>query len=150
MSRSPRIGELSIRRSELKSAGRFREAIPLQLEIIDLLERDGASSNDLANAHNMASVLFLNDQRYDEAERHARRVLSLRTGDSVKDHEACGAYHLVMARILASRFEFGEAAVFGEKAILEYSRFHNPPDEFLSFVIAEVEKMKNHTWAAET
>jgi len=147
MSRNPRIGELSLRRSELKSAGRFREAIPLQLEIIELLELEGSPSKDLANAHNMASVFFLNDQRYADAERHARRALSLHTGDSAKDHEASGAYHLVMARILASRFEYGEAAVFGEKAILEYSRFHNPSDEFLSSVTAEVEKIKNHTWA---
>ena len=149
MSHNPRLNQLRSRRSELKHAGRFREAIPLQIQIIDLLETEGAAANELATAHNMASVLFLRSKLYSDAEEHARRALSLHTGDSTKDHEAYGAYNLVMAQILASRFEYEDAAVFGEKAIEEYARFHNPPDEFLSCVVAQVERMRNHTWSPD-
>lgn len=145
---SPYLNKLSLRRSELKDAGRFRDAIPLQIQIIDLLEAEGAPDKQLAGAHNMASVLFLRSKLYDDAEQHARRALSLHTGDSAKDHEACGAYHLVLAQILASRFEYEDATAYGEMAIAEYSRFHDPPDEFLSRVVAEVERMRNHTWSA--
>src|SRR5580765_4162480 len=121
---SPRLGQLCSRRSELKSAGRIREAIPLQIQIIDLLEAEGAPDNQLAGAHNMASVLFLRSKLYSDAEEHARRALSLHKGDSTKDHEAYGAYNLVLAQILASRFQYEDAATFGERAIEEYARFH--------------------------
>lgn len=146
---NPRLSQLCFRRSELKGAGRFREAIPLQIQIIDLLEAENAPDNQLAGAHNMASVLFLRSKLYSAAEKHARRALSLHKGDSTKDHEAYGAYNLVLAQILASRFEYEDAAAFGERAIEEYARFHNPPDEFLSSVVAQVERIKNRTWSPE-
>jgi hypothetical protein len=149
MSKNPRLNELGLRRSQLKHARRFQEATLLQVQIIELLEAESATDKELATAHNMASFLFLCCKQYSDAERHARLALSLHAGDSLKDHEACGAYSFVMARILASRFEFEEAVVFGERSIAEYSHFHNPPDEFLSRLVAEVERMKNHTWSLE-
>lgn len=42
----------------LKDAGRFREAIPFQVEIIEILEAEDSPGNNLPNAHNMASVLY--------------------------------------------------------------------------------------------
>jgi hypothetical protein len=149
MSRDSRLNELCLRRSELKHAKRFQEAMLLQVQIIELLEAEGVPKNELAVAHNMASVLCLGCKSYSDAELHARRALSLHEGNSLKDHEARGAYNLVMARILASRFEFQDAVPFGETSIAEYSHFHNPPDEFLSQIVAEVERIKNHTWSPE-
>ena len=146
MSTNPRIGELSARRSELRSAGRFREAIPLQLELIELLESEKAPADRLAMAHNMASVLYLRAKLGSCAEWHARRALEIPTGDSVKDHEARGTYYLVLAQIVATRCDFEAAHPFGEKAIAEFARFHNPPDEFLARVIGEVQSMKDRTW----
>jgi hypothetical protein len=149
MSRNPRIGELMQKRSALKDAGHFREAIPLQLEIIDLLQAEGVDHARLASAHNMASVLYLGAKLYSSAEWHGRQAIAMRAGDdSAKGHEAFGAYYLVMARILASRYEFEEAARFGQSAVVEYSRWHTPLDEFLSGVIQEVESIKNRTWSA--
>lgn len=146
MSSSPRLRDLLFQRSELKGAGRFREAIPFQLEIIELLEAERTTQNQLAGAHNMASVLYLRSKLYSSAEWHARRALALHVGDSVKDHEAFGTYNLVLAQILACRFEFDEAADYGQKAIAEFSIFHSPSDEFLERVLAEVESMRNKTW----
>lgn len=146
MSHDQRMSELSLKRSLLKSEGRFREAIPYQLEIIELMMEQNPAIEQLANAHNMASVLYLGAKLYASAEWHGRKALALRTDDSAKAHEARGAYNLVMARILASRFEFEEAAVFGQKAIEEYSHWHNPPDEFLRTISAEMDAIKNRTW----
>lgn len=149
MTKNPRIGELSARRSELRRAGRFREAIPLQLELIELLESEKVSPDRLAMAHNMASVLYLRAKLISCAEWHARRALAMNTGDSAKDHEARGTYHLVLAQIVASRCDFEEAHRLGEKALTEFARFHNPPDDFLSRVICEVQSMKDRTWVLE-
>lgn len=148
MNRNPRIGELSLKRSLLKSAGQFREEIPLQLELMELLQEEGAARDYLAGAHNMASVLYLGSKLYSSAEWHAQQALAFHDDDSAKGHEALGAYNLVMARILACRYEFEDAARFGESAIKEYSRCHTRLDEFLGSVIAEIESMKNRTWSA--
>jgi len=148
MNRNPRIGELLAQRSLLKGAGQFREAIPLQLEIIELLKEEGAASDCLAGAHNMASVLYLRSKLYSSAEWHGRQALALRCGDSAKDHEALGAYNHVMAQILANRYEFEEASRFGQAAIDEYAHWHTPPDDFLTAIIREVESMMNRTWTA--
>lgn len=146
MSRNPRIGELSAKRSLLKGAGQFREAIPLQLEIIELLDEEKADRDRLAMAHNMASVLYLRSKLYSSAEWHGRQALAFHSDQSAKGHEALGAYNHVMAQILASRYEFEEAACFGDAAISEYSHWHTPPDDFLSGIVREVEAMKNRTW----
>jgi hypothetical protein len=138
-----------MKRSLLKDAGHYHEAIPLQLEIIELLQAEGVDQARLASAHNMASVLYLRAKLYSSAEWHGRQAIAMRAGDdSPKGHEAFGAYYLVMARIFASRYEFEEAARFGQSAVEEYSRWHTPPDEFLSGVVQEVELIKNHTWSA--
>jgi len=147
MSRNPRIGELSAKRSLLKDAGQFHEAIPLQLEIIELLQEEDPDPDRLANAHNMASVLYLRAKLYSSAEWHGRQALALKAdGDSAKDHEALGAFNLVMARILASRSEIEAATDFGQSAISEYSHWHTPADDFLLSIIDEVQSIKDSTW----
>jgi ATP/maltotriose-dependent transcriptional regulator MalT len=99
-------------------------------------------------AHNMASILYLHTKLYSSAEWHARRALELGTKKSEKGHESRGAYNRVMAQILACRYEFDEAARFGQAAITEYSFWHTPTDDFLAALIVEVEAMKNRTWTA--
>jgi hypothetical protein len=109
--------------------------------------RGAGDRHDLASAHNMASVLYLRVKLYSTAEWHARQALAMHADDSAKGHEAFGAFNLIMARILASRFEFDAAVEFGRKAIAEYARWHDPPDDFLNHVSDEVEAMRDHTWA---
>jgi hypothetical protein len=148
MSRGPRIGQLKTKRSELKSAGQFSSAIPLQLEIILMLQKDVTEGRELANAHNMASVLYYGAKMYSGAERHARQALALHSDESDKGHETLATYNFMMARILACWHEFEEATRFGELAISEFSHWHTLPDEFFSRVIAEVEAIRNRTWTA--
>jgi hypothetical protein len=148
MNHNSRIGELSMKRSLLKGAGRFRDAIPLQLEIIELLVEEKAGRNGLAMAHNMASVLYLRTKLYSTAEWHGRQALTFHSDHSAKGHEALGAYNRVMAQILACQYKFEEASRFGLTAIAEYSHWHTPPDDLLSGLIHEVEAMKNRTWTA--
>ena len=148
MIRNPRLRELLGKRSILKGEGLFREAIPLQLEIIELLQEEDANRCRLALAHNMASVLYLRSKLYSSAEWHGRQALALHFDDSVKGHQTRGSLNRNMAQILACGFEFEEAARFGQIAIEEYSYWHNSTDEFLIALIHEVESMKNRTWAA--
>ena len=142
-----RIAELSSKRSQLKSEGRFREAIPFQLEIIELLETANTAPESLASAHNVASVLCLRSRLYSSAEFHGRKALALRSDDSPKTHEARGAYNHVMAQVLACQFRFEEAGIFGDAAIAEYSHWHNHPDDYLRAIITEVQSIKQKTWA---
>jgi hypothetical protein len=148
MNRNPRISELSAKRSLLKGEGLFREAIPLQLEIIELLQEGNAGACRMALAHNMASVLYLRSKLYSSAEWHGRQALALHCDFTAKGHEALGAYNHVLAQILACRYEFEEAVRFGEIAIAEYSHWHTPADDFLIGIIHDVEAMKKRTWAA--
>jgi hypothetical protein len=145
--RRRRMNELSLRRSELKRARDYRGAIPFQLEIIELIQEDATPRWNLANAHNYASVLYFLCALYTSAEWHAHRALSLADGETSKGVEARGAYNWVLARILAAQYRFEEALPYGEAAVRDYSEFHNPPDEFLSRVMDEVEQIRLRTWS---
>jgi len=140
-----RINELSSRRSELKHVRDYRGAIPLQLEIIELLEGSAAPRQRLANAHNYASALYLKCTLYSTAEWHARRALSLWCGETPHAAETRGCYNLVLAHILAAQYRFEEALPYGERAVEDYSVFHNRLDEFLSTIVEDVERIRNRT-----
>ena len=142
-----RISELSSRRSSLKAAKDYRGAIPLQLEIIELLEEHAGLRRDLASAHNYASSLYLFLSYFNAAEHHARLALSLACDETVKDLEVRGCYNRVLAQILAAQYRFEEALPFAENAVRDYSVFHNPPDEYLSQVSDEAERIRNRTWS---
>lgn len=142
-----RIGRLSGQRSELKQKGEYRAAIPLQLEIIELLIDADAPQSRIAMAHNYASVLYWRAKLHSSAEWHARQALRIPAGESARDHESRGCYNIMLARILASQYRFDEAAAFGEEAIRKYGFWHTPPDEFLTAIAEEVETMRNRTWS---
>lgn len=142
-----RIGALSMRRSDLKAAKDYQGAIPPQLEIIELLEKHGGHRKELASAHNYASGLYLLCSLYPAAEHHARLALYLSSGETVKDLKSRGCYHRVLAQILAAQHRFEEALPYAENAVRDYSAFHNPPDEYLSHISDEVERIRNHTWS---
>ncbi len=131
----------------LKAAKDYKGAIPLQLEIIDLLEEHAGIQQELANAHNYASSLYLFCALFHAAEHHARVALSLASGETVKDLEARGCYNRVLAQILAAQYRFEEALPFAEDAVRDYSAFHNPPDEYLSQVSDEAEQIRNRKWS---
>jgi len=142
-----RIGELSAQRSNLKAEKDYKGAIPLQLEIIELLQEHAGLQPELANAHNYASSLYLFCALLHAAEHHARAALSLSSGETVKDLEARGCYNRILAQILAAQYRFEEALPFAENAVRDYSAFHNPPDAYLSQVSAEAERIRNRTWS---
>jgi len=141
-----RMNELSTLRSQLKQAGNYRAAIPLQLEIIELLGEVAKRKEDVANGHNYASVLYFHCGLYASAEWHARRALDLSQADTARHIEARGCYSFVLARILAAQYRFDEALAFGEAAVRDYGVYHQP-EEFLSRISAEVEQIRNRTWS---
>ena len=146
MNASPSISDLRFRRSELTAHRDYVTALPLQVEILRLLEDQRGSSEDIANAHNYLSVLYARTKDYPSAEVHARHALAYHSGDSLRDHERSASYHMVLARILKLREQDSEAITHAEIAISEWSIVHNPPDNFLKRIVDEVDAMKRRVW----
>lgn len=144
-----RLRELLRRRSDLKDAKDYRGAIPVQIEIIGLLEKGRSPQPQLMRAHNHASVLYLQSALYNAAEHHARIALRMVGSQTAKDLESRGCYHWALAQILAAQSRFDEAVIFAENAVRDYgsSGFHAPPDEFLSRICFETDRMRNGTWS---
>jgi hypothetical protein len=51
---------------------------------------------------------------------------------------------LALARILAAQNCWDEGVLEGERAVECFSVSHDPPDDFLTFRIEEVERMRIH------
>lgn len=136
-----RINELRARRSDLKLQGRFREAIPLQLEILKELEfADGIYQR--ANAWNYLSMLYHRVRDYPSAEHAARKALDVYSAELEPNAEVKACYQCMLARILAAQEKFDEAIEYGEAGLQNYAVFHNPPDEFLKARQEDVERMR--------
>lgn len=146
---SPRkkIANLTFRRSELHRRNDIAGAIPLQFEIIRLLEQLGASARERANAHNMLSVLYTKNRNLAKAELHARQAIDLDPGgDTPEDHDALACYFMNLARTLALQKRLAEAIPFLEAAIKEWTVVHNPPNDFLRARQEELQSMRVGIW----
>ncbi len=135
-----------VRRSELHGRGDVARAIPLQKEILSLLEAGSGSATDLANAHNYLSVLYTKSQDFPLAEVHARRALDLHSGDTPSAHDALACYSMMLARILMLLRRQPEAVPYAETALREWAIIHNPPNDFLRARLDELATMRAGTW----
>jgi hypothetical protein len=141
------IGQLRLRRSELHQAGALAEAIPIQIEILRVLEERGGPVSDIANAHNYLSVLYTKIGDCAPAERHARQALGLqRSGTTPQEHDAVACYSMMLARILCLLEQHPEATTYAETALKEWSLVHHHPSEFLRRIEDEVAALKAGTW----
>ena len=121
-------GSIHLRRSELRHQGRFEEAIPLQLEILEAAQRSGRA-RDISGQWNMLSHLYQMNQQLSKAEEAARQALTTYDNESL---EVLATYEMKLATILADQHRFAEAVQYGEVAVIHFSVFHNPPDDFLA------------------
>jgi tetratricopeptide (TPR) repeat protein len=136
-----RLNELERRRGDLKHQGRFREVIPLQLEILKQLEvTDGIYQR--ANAWNYLSMLYHRVRDYPSAEHAARKALDVYAAELDPNAEVKACYQFMLAKILAAQEKFDEAIEYGEAGLLNYAVFHDPPDEFLRARQEDVERMR--------
>jgi tetratricopeptide (TPR) repeat protein len=144
MAPSADIHQLSERRSELHRRGDVAGAIPLQVEILRLLEERGSRPRDIANAHNYLSVLYRKSGDFPLAEIHARRALALHErGSSIKDHDSLATYSYVLARILCSLGRQTEAVSYADAALKKWALFHDPTNDFLKSVQNQVAAFKS-------
>jgi tetratricopeptide (TPR) repeat protein len=147
MSTSERIAELRVQRSELHNRGDVARAIPLQREILSLLEAGSGSAKDLANAHNYLSVLYTKSQDFPLAEAHARRAIDLHPrGDTPSADDALACYSMMLARILMLLGRQPEALPYAETALREWAIVHNPPNDFLRARLEELVAMRAGAW----
>jgi hypothetical protein len=141
------LGQLMLRRSELHQAGAIAEAIPLQIEILRILEERGGPVRDIANAHNYLSVLYTKFGDFTPAEIPARRALELHEGGTTpKDHDALACYSMMLARILCLLGRRPEALPHAETALKEWALVHHPPSDFLTRMEDEVATLKAGAW----
>jgi tetratricopeptide (TPR) repeat protein len=138
--RRDEINSLCQKRSTLKHQGRFGEAIPIQQEILDDAISNG-HIRDVSNAWNYLAMLYYKSGQYSDAENAARQSLAKYEEEPEPGDEVIGTYKMLLAEILAAQRRFGEAVAVAESAAQHYSVFHNPPDEFLLRMKAELDLM---------
>jgi tetratricopeptide (TPR) repeat protein len=143
MNSRARLTELLSKRSNLKLRGRTRWMVVVQREIVAESTRLGCIK-DMANAWNYLSILLHEVRDYAAAADAARNALWVYSIEANPQPESLGSYHLVLARILAAQERWEESVVEGERAVECLAIFHDPPDEFLTSRIAEIELMRRH------
>ena len=89
----------------------------------------------------MLSDLYQRNQQLSKAEEAARKALSTYDNESP---EVLATYQMKLATILADQRRFTEAVEYGERAIVHYTIFHNPPDDFLTKMKALLASMCEH------
>lgn len=136
-----RLNDLHRRRDALKTAGRTREMIVLQMAIVSETEKIGWT-RQLGNAWNYLSALHYQLSNYNAAERAARMALEVHQTDSSHSAERLGCYQFMLARILAAQRKFAEAVHFAEAGLRSHSIFHDPADTFLNERKEEVARLR--------
>lgn len=131
--------ELHNRRGELKLQGRLAEAISVQKQILETVTHHGGKK--LANAWNMLSHLLQLHGDLIEAEKAARRALTLAHKLDSLSLEALAAYEMKLATILAGQGRFDDAIPYGKRALVHFADFHDPPDDFLASMSNRVAQM---------
>lgn len=135
--------ELSHKRHELKLQGRFAEAIPVQLQILEFAQQTGRICN-IANAWNMLSHFYQLNGQLSEAEAAGRNALSVYDDEANPRLEALATYEMKLATILAAQERFDDAVHYGNLAVEHYSDLHDPPDDFLRCIKEEVALMAQY------
>ena len=138
-----RYHDLRRQRSDLKTAGKVLEQIPIQIEVVQLASELGLPY-EIATAWSTLASLYYQTQQYEPAEEAAIKSIDNYDPNKLHAEEHLATYKFLLARILAAQKRFVEAVEFGEKALQHFSVFHNPPTEFLGLRTVEVEKMRRH------
>ena len=134
------LSSLYTERSDLRNSGRFADAIPIQREIL-LLVQDGDCTKDVSNAWNYLSMLLYRTGQYAEAEHASRESIAVYGHEANPSDETLATYEMLLARLLAAQSNFRDAVLFGTRAIRHFSTFHDPPDDFLKRMEQDVELM---------
>lgn len=129
--------ELHRERSDLKSQGRFDEAILIQQQILKIALRRGFVQ-DIANGWNMLSHLQQQSGQLVEAEQSASKALDVYGDETTPRLETLATYEMKLAMILANQQRFAEAVRHGQLALQHFSEFHDPPDDFLKSMTGQV------------
>lgn len=136
------LNDLHSRAHELKLKRDFVGMLPIREEIARVLEEARAGAKQVGNALNYLGALNLQLKRYAVAETYARRSISYFQEHGGQDHEVLATYIQLLAWILAFDGRFADAIPLAEKAIIEYSVFHSPEDDFLTRRKAELEDLR--------
>lgn len=131
------------RRSTLKQQGRFEEAIPLQLRILDEAKKCG-SRHEIANVWNYLSMLYYRARQYANAETASLESIANHDGNRPNADETLATYEMLLAHILATQNRFDDAVRYGEFAMLHYATFHDPESDYLTRMKKEVAIMVSY------
>ena len=134
------LGQLRLMRSQLTHEGRFVDAIPLQLQILEAVQLAG-DTTAISNAWNYLSMLYYRAGYYAAAEHASRESIAVYRQESKPNDETIACYEMLLAQILAAQQRFDDAVVYGTEAVRHYSSFHDPPDDFLIQRQADVDRM---------
>ena len=134
------LNQLHQTRFDLKQQGRFGEAIPIQLQILEAAHQSGRIIN-ISNAWNILSHLYQLNHQLTAAEEAARQALIEYESESYPKLEIQATYEMKLATILADQSRFIEAVQFGQLAIQHFSEVHNTPNDFLDSIKERVAVM---------
>jgi hypothetical protein len=137
------LPDLRQQRSQHKLKGDLRAAIPVQLLIIQL-QTSPRTDADLANDWNYLSMLYRETGQHIASQDACIRALEAYATEPNPRHETLGCYQFALALSLCGQSRFAEAVPIAESALEHYSVFHNPPDDFITSLHAEVALMRNH------
>lgn len=129
--------ELRRERSDLKNQGRLDEAIPIQEQILKIVQRRGCVQ-DIANGWKMLSHLQQQSGQLVEAEQSARKALYVYDNETTPRLETLATFEMKLAMILANQQRFADAVRHGQLALQHFSEFHDPPDDFLKSMTGQV------------
>ena len=134
------LNQIQLHLSQLKQEGRFADAVPLQLQVLEAAQRDGHIKN-ISNAWNYLSMLYYRSGSHTEAEQASRESIAVYLNDPSPVDETMACYEMLLAQILASQKKFDAAVACGKTALKLYSTFHDPPDKFLAGIKKKVDLM---------
>lgn len=147
-----KLADLSVRLSDMRDRNDNVGAIPLQLEIIRLLEQTGALRSKRANAHFILSRLYVKNGSLAKAELYARQAIDLAPGDDTPERHFLAGYIMNLARILSLQERRSEAIPFAEAAVNVWTEIVNQrgqrlvSNDYLKAKQDELESIRAGTW----
>jgi tetratricopeptide (TPR) repeat protein len=147
-----RLADLTRRLSELRDRNDIAGAIPLQLELIHVLEQTGYPRGRRASANNYLSQLYMKSGSLAKAELYARQAIDLAPGDDTPERHFLAGYLMNLARILSLQERRSEAIPFAEGAVKEWTNIVNRRGQrlvsidFLRARQDELQSIRAGTW----
>lgn len=126
-----------------KDADTFVEALQVRQLMERLQDRFDVHASDRTKNLNSLTFLALVVSDFAEAERAARKCVSLYQNVPDLNHEKLATYLSMLSSVLAERGSFDEAVVYGEEALHHFRFFHGDSDNFVDMVKHNVECMRH-------